>query len=249
MRPVHTYGHCNRSLISRRTNMIPIRKTLFAAFASVILAAASSTQAQMMPPAAQYEGRWEFQPNGDVKVTRTFKLPMQMYTMWKSKDVHMLEARNFAGERSTVEVAAKKADWDDLNQTLTMTMTVLGLCQNKGDHWEGKMLPNIEFSNLDETRKIAYFHFSVDGDMGRIQGQDVVVFPPACTRPTWDSARKVVTYITPPTLVARTAAVSSESVRWWVLAAICIVGGVALFLASLLVKPAKKLDPGAQVSV
>jgi len=229
--------------------MIRVRKTLFTAIASAALTAVPVLQAQMMPPAAQYEGRWEFQPNGDVKVTRTFKLPMQMYTMWKNKDVHMLEARNFAGERSTVEVAAKKADWDDLNQTLTMTMTVLGLCQNKGDHWEGKMLPNIEFSNLDESRKIAYFHFSLDGDMGRIQGQDVVVFPPGCTKPTWDSARKVVTYITPPGVVARTATGSSDSATWWILAAICIVGGGALLLASLLAKPAKKLGPDAQVSV
>ena len=109
---------------------------------------------------AQYEGRWEVQANGDVKATRKYTLPMQMYRMWKAADAPMLEARSFSSGRSSLEVTGKKADWDDLNRTLIFTMTEMGAFQNKGDHWEGKMPLGHEFSNLDETRKIAFFHFT-----------------------------------------------------------------------------------------
>jgi len=208
---------------------------------AALLMAASAVRAQMMPPAAHYEGRWELQPNGDVKVTRTFKLPMQMYTMWKGHDVHMLEARNFAGERSSVEVTAKRADWDDLNQTLTLTMTVLGLCQNMGDHWEAKILPQIEFSNLDETRKIAYFHFSAESDTGRIQGQDLIVFPPACTKPSWDRARKVIVFFLPVPVTAWGGPAAGSF--WWILSAVCLVAGIGLWVVSFLIKPAAHAKP------
>jgi len=43
-----------------------------------------------------------------------------------------------------------------------------------------KVLPGEEFSNLNNDEKIGYFHFSFDGPMGRVQGQDLIILPPQC---------------------------------------------------------------------
>ena len=127
--------------------------------------------------AVQYEGQWKLEPNGDVRVTRQYKLPLQYYRMWKDADMHLLEFRSFSPDRSALEVADMNYKWDDMKKTLTLSMTVMGLAKNYGDHWAAKILPGEEFSNLDETKKIAYFHFSSEGPMGLVQGQDCIILP------------------------------------------------------------------------
>ena len=185
-----------------------------------------------MLPAAKYEGVWEIQANGDVKVTRQFKLPMQLYRMWKSADMHMLEFRSFAAGRSSVEVADKKAAWDDINRTLTLTMTVLGLAENMSSHWEAKVVSGEEFSNLDETHKIAHFHFSLDGPMGRIKGQDRIILPPECSKPAWDSSARALTYVMPDA----GGAGGSAAALWWALFAVCALVGAGMWAASFVTK-------------
>lgn len=197
----------------------------------ILLATTEPLSGQMLP-AAKYEGTWEIQANGDVKVTRQFKLPMQLYRMWKSSDMHMLEFRNFAAGRSSVEVADKKAEWDDVNRTLTLTMTVLGLAENMSSHWEAKVASGEEFSNLDEAGKIAYFHFSLDGPMGRVQGQDRIILPPECSKPAWNSSSRTLTYVMPDA----DSAGGSSATTWWILFAICAIAGAGMWAASFVTR-------------
>lgn len=205
-------------------------------FALVLLATAEPVPGQIRPT-ARYEGQWNVLPNGDVHVTRRFQLPMQLYRMWKNADVHMLEFRNFETGRANVEVIDKKADWDDVNRTLTMNMTVLGLSKNMATHWEAKMVPGLEFSNLDGARKIAYFHFALDGPMGRVQGQDVVSLPPECTRPAWNASGRTINYVMPaPPAVAQAEA--SSPALWWVLFGLCALLAAVAWGASFVVRPA-----------
>jgi hypothetical protein len=180
-----------------------------------------------------YDGKWEVQANGDVKVTRQYKLPMQYYRMWKDADMHMLEFRSFSADRSAVEVADMDSKYDDMERTLTISMTVLGLAQNKGDHWEAKILAGEEFSNLDEAKKIAYFHFSTEGPMGLVQGQDRIMLSPDSTNPSWDPTSRAISYEMPEF----SGAGSTGSPKlWWALCAVCMMGCAALWIASFVVK-------------
>lgn len=186
---------------------------------------------------AQYEGRWEVQANGDVKATRKYTLPMQMYRMWKAADAPMLEARSFSSGRSSLEVTGKKADWDDLNRTLIFTMTEMGAFQNKGDHWEGKMPLGHEFSNLDETRKIAFFHFTAAADIGQVQGQDQVILPPDSVKPSWDASARVIRYTMPA------SSTMGESSRMaMLLSAVCFGTGILMWIASFIIGGRKLTD-------
>lgn len=200
--------------------------------AAAMLCAPDSASAQDMAM-GQYEGTWEIQSNGDVKVTRKFTLPMIMYNMWKNNNMHMLEFRNFVDTRSAVEVTDKKYEWDDVNRTLILGMKVLGLANNMGDNWEAKMVPGLTFSNLDENKKRAYFHFSTQGLMGMVIGKDIVVLPPDADKIAWDQEAKALTYYTP----SLKAPSGGPAALWWILAALFIVVGVAIWGVSLAAKP------------
>lgn len=195
-----------------------------------VLSLASHLPAQGML-AAKYEGVWEIQPNGDVKVTRTYEMPMMLYRMWKDADVHMLELREFSSERAGVEVSDTRADWDDVNRRLVLRMTILGLARNQGDHWEAEMLPGEVFSNLDEGKKTAYFHFSQDGQFGRVQGQDIVRFPADAQELSWDAPTRTLRY-TMPQVAAGGASGGGSPTLWWVLFGIFAVAGAGLWVAS-----------------
>lgn len=180
-------------------------------------ALAAPAAAQMSTP-VKYEGRWEIQPNGDVKVTRTFTLGMEDFRKWRNADVDMFEARGFAAERSPVAVGDRSApEWNSSNRTLTLKMTVMGLTRNMGDHWEAVMLPGEKFSNIDEGKKIAYFHFTSDTAIGRIEGQDLVILPPGAARPQWkESDRKIIyelPYVAPAATVAAAPAPAAAATR------------------------------------
>jgi len=201
----------------------------------LILLIAAAPLAGQIRPAARYEGRWEIHPNGEVKVTRLFKLPMQLYRMWKQADVHMLEFRNLEAGRSNVEVADKKAEWDDVNRTLTLKMTVLGLARNMATHWEARMVPGLEFSNLDDVKKIAYFHFAVDGSLGRVQGQDIVHLPPTCSQPAWDAPSRTIRYVLPTPATAEESEGSSGTL-WWVLFGLSALVAAGAWAASFAIR-------------
>lgn len=168
-----------------------------------------------------YKGAWNVQPNGDVQVTRTFELPTSIYSTWKQNDLHMVEMRNFSPALATVEAADLDARWDDADKTLTMTMTVRGLVTNHGDHWEARMTPGQEFSNIDQGEKRAYFHFAGQGPLGVINGQDIVQFPGEATDIEKAGDQLVLSYKLPEPGDGGASA-------WWVLAALCLVGGAGL---------------------
>jgi hypothetical protein len=186
--------------------------------------------------AAEYEGVWEIQPNGDVKVTRTYKLPMQLYQTWKKADVHMLEMRSLSSERASIEVADKKASWDDMNRMLVISMTGLGLAKNRGTHWEAKVPAPSDFSNLDDAKKTAYFHFSTEGSLGKVKGQDRIVLPAVCSKPTWNPASRTLTYGLPEGSWRGGAGGSAGGAVWWVLCAVCAVLGAGLWAGSFVVR-------------
>lgn len=185
-------------------------------------------------PAGLYEGRWEIQPNGDVKVTRTYTLPMQLYQMWKKADVHMLQLRSLASERSSIEVSDKTANWDDMNRKLVISMTCLGMAQNKGARWEGKLAPEDEFSNLDESKKIAYFHFSMESSMGRVSGKDEVIFPKEARELKVDPASRTISWVLSDDAIPG----GSRSLAgvWWALFGVCLALGGGLWAGSFFVK-------------
>jgi hypothetical protein len=197
-----------------------------------ILLAPATAFAQEMTM-GEYEGRWELQTNGDVKVTRKFTLPMMMYTQWKNTNVHMAEFRNLSGSRSTIEVADKKYEWDDVNRTLTLNMTILGLPRNMGDHWEAKMVGGLNFSNLDEAKKTAFFHSSGQSPAGKIEGKDLVIFPKDATKIEWNAATSALMYRTPSLQAPR----GLWTLIWWILAAVCAVAGIVLWGMPFVRKP------------
>ena len=197
-----------------------------------LLPAAGTAYAQEMTM-GRYDGTWELQANGDVKVTRKFTLPMMMYTQWKSMNVHMKEFRSLADSRSTIEVANKKYEWDDINRTLTLTMTILGLPRNVGDHWEAKMVPGLNFSNLDENKKTAFFHSSGQGDAGKFEGSDIVIFPKDATQIAWNANAHALTYRTP----SLETPAGTWTFIWWILAGVCAAAGIGFLGASFVLKP------------
>jgi len=197
-----------------------------------IVPAAGPVFAQEMTM-GRYDGTWELQANGDVKVTRKFTLPMTMYTQWKNMNVHMREFRSLAESRSTIEVANKKYEWDDVNRTLTLSMTVLGLPRNMGDHWEAKMVAGLNFSNLDENKKTAFFHSSGQGEAGKFEGSDVVIFPKDATQIVWNANANALTYRTP----SQQASGGLWTLVWWILAGVCGAAGIALWGASFFLRP------------
>lgn len=189
--------------------------------------------------AVQYEGQWKLEPNGDVRVTRQYKLPLQYYKMWKDADMHLLEFRSFSPDRSALEVADMDYKWDDMKKTLTLSMKVLGLTRNYGDHWAAKILPGEEFSNLDGTKKIAYFHFSSEGPMGLIQGQDRIILPPQCSNPKWDASSRTINYSMPELLASGSG---GWTTLWWVLFGVCLLGCAVSGYASFSMKPSSQVN-------
>ena len=212
-----------------------IRRVMPTFAAVAVLAVCASLWAQENPIAV-YEGKWDIQPNGDVKVVRTYTLPMKLYQMWKAGGVDMLEMRAFRADRSNVETADLKTQWDDMNRKLILDVTVLGLANNMGNHWEAKILPGESFSNLDETKKTAYFHFALQGPMGQVQGQDIVQLPADASKPVWNAGNHTLSYELPP-FAGQATASGGLVILWWVLAGVCFLGGAGLIAASMLYKP------------
>ena len=117
-------------------------------------------------------------------------------------------------------------------------MTVLGMAMNMGNHWEAKVLPGEEFSNFNEAKKTAYFHFSFDGPMGQIQGQDLIILPQECSDPAWNASARTIKYVMPKPEIEGG---SSLTVLWWILFVVCLLAGLGMLAATYTTrfKPAK----------
>ncbi len=203
-----------------------------------ILMTARWTPAQAKA-AVEYEGEWKIAQNGDVRVTRQYKLPLQYYRMWKNADMHLMEFRSFSPDRSALEVADMDYKWDDMKKTLTLSMKVMGLTRNFGDYWAAKILPGEAFSNLDDVKKIAYFHFSSEGTMGLVQGQDRIILPPECSNPKWDAASRTINYSMPEVSASGSRGVT---MLWWVLFGVCLSGCLVSWFASFAMKSSPQVN-------
>jgi len=205
-----------------------MRKTVLVAgllVAAALLAAPAPVRASGLSfrLEVKYVGTWHIQPNGDIKVVRTFTVPAMMYTNWKSNNLHMKEMRSFHPAICPVQCDDLAFKWDDVKRTLTLTMTVRGLVANKGDHWEAEMTPGLQFSNIDVAEKKAYFHVSVVNPRVTINGQDVVVFPPEATNIKNIDGRAL--RFDMPEIPAETG---GGTALWWGLFGLTFVGGVGL---------------------
>lgn len=142
----------------------------------------------------RYEGVWRIQPNGDTVVTRTFTLPMRLYEMWKGSNRHLAELRNMNSERTPFMVSDKSAKWDDGERKLIITATIQGMTRNLGGRWEARVTHGETFSNLDESKRTAYFFFHGETPMAKVQGTDKIIMPEGSEAPVWDEASRTLAY-------------------------------------------------------
>jgi hypothetical protein len=76
---------------------------------------------------------------GNAHVTETWKFTPNLYLQMKQAypTTYMLK-REFENKRADVEYRDMKIEWDDSNNQLKATYTVLGAAVNKGPYWEYK---------------------------------------------------------------------------------------------------------------
>lgn len=192
----------------------------------MLAAGAGAQQMGMQKVVGSYEGRWEVQPNGDVRVTRTYKLPLATYRQWKDTDRHMMEMRNYHPQRSVMHVTNIDHDWDDAAKTLAITMTIRGMAGNDGKKWQGRIMPGLAFSNIDQAKRTAYFHTSAQTPWGVIDGKDFIVLPEGATDIKWDEGDRAITYELPM------AAGGGLALAWWVLTGLCFAVAIGLWVGS-----------------
>ncbi|MBP1910972.1 hypothetical protein [Thermococcus stetteri] len=77
--------------------------------------------------------------SGNAHVTETWKFTPNLYLQMKQAypTTYMLK-REFENKRADVEYKDMKIEWDDSNNQIKATYTVLGAAVNKGSHWEYK---------------------------------------------------------------------------------------------------------------
>jgi len=74
---------------------------------------------------------------GNAHVTELWKFTPNLYLQLKQEypTTYMLK-REFENKRSDVEYRNMKVEWDDSNNQLKASYTLLGAAVNKGSHWE-----------------------------------------------------------------------------------------------------------------
>jgi hypothetical protein len=184
----------------------------------------------------RYDGSFEMTPTGDCAVTIKMTPPMLIYQKLRESVSNLyLVMRNFASNRADTETVDKKADWDDSNHSLTFSMKILGIGRNLGNHWELDVPKEMEFYNLDETKRTLYFNHTVSGDDFAMRGMARLALPAGVRDMKWDAARHVASYVLP-------VPKSPNGGLLWIVAG-CLVGlGVVLTALSIFLKvPAKKI--------
>ena len=184
-----------------------------------------------------YDGQFTLSPNGDLDIVLKLTLPMEKYQYMRDSVSNLyLFMRGLASSRADVEVAQKKAEWDDASRTVTFTIRQLGAARNMGNHWEADIEPGAVFSNLDEAKKTLYFNENGKNQMGDVRGNFRVQLPATATQAKYDASRKIVSYVLPVP--------SSASLKTVLLvpAVIMLVLGLGAFGASLVVgrKPSQR---------
>ena len=76
---------------------------------------------------------------GNAQVVETWKFTPNLYLQMKQAypTTYMLK-REFENKRADVEYQNMRIEWDDSNNGIKATYTVLGAAVNKGSHWEFK---------------------------------------------------------------------------------------------------------------
>jgi len=203
-----------------------LRQTAVLAAVGVLLVGGAALRAQEIG----YDGTFTVSPVGDLDMVLKLTLPMDRYQMLRNNVSNLyLLMRDLASNRSGVEAAERKADWDDSGRTVTFTIKMLGAAKNMGNHWELEVGPEAVFSNLDEAKKTIYFNESAANQMGTIRGNSRLQLPAQATQAKYDASRKLVTYVMPKG--------SSGSMKSTLLvpAAILLVLGLGAFAASFVV--------------
>jgi hypothetical protein len=176
----------------KRSHML--RTTVIGAAALLLLLAGTTAKAQDVG----FDGTFTLSPVGDLDMVLKLTLPMEKYQSLRSSVSNLyLFLRDLASNRAGVEVAQRKADWDDSARALTFTIRMLGAAKNLGNRWEFDVGPGESFSNLDEDKKALYFTETGTGDTGNLRGNSRLFLPAQATQAKWDASRKIVTYVMP----------------------------------------------------
>jgi hypothetical protein len=171
-----------------------LRTAALGTAALALLFAATAVRAQDIG----YDGTFTLSPVGDLDMVLKLTLPMEKYQSLRSSVSNLyLFLRDLASNRAAVEVAERKADWDDSSRTLTFTIRMLGAAKNLGNHWEFDVGPGESFSNIDEAKRACYFTETGQGDMGGLRGNSRLFLPAQAAQVKWDASRKIVSYVLP----------------------------------------------------
>jgi hypothetical protein len=182
------------------------------------------------------DGSFEMTTTGDCNVVIKMTPPMLIYQKLRESVSNLyLVMRNFASNRADTETVDKKADWDDSNHALTFSMKILGAGRNMGNHWEVDVPKEMEFYNLDESKRTLYFNQTLSSDDLAMRGMARLILPVGVHAMQWDASRHVASYVLPVPKGPERAGLL------WIVAA-CLVGlGVVLTALSLFLKfPARK---------
>lgn len=165
---------------------------IFTIFSLLLLSIPASPQEIL------YDGTFTLQPNGDLDIVLKLTLPMEQYQRLRDSVSNLyLFMRDLASSRANVEVAQRKADWDDQNRTLTFTIHMLGAARNNGTNWSYEIGKSAIFSNMDEAKKCAYFNESGMTEEGPIRGTSRLQLPAKATNCKYDASKHMVTYVLP----------------------------------------------------
>jgi hypothetical protein len=211
-----------------------LRSAFLLGAAAVFVLAGLTVRAQEVG----YDGQFTLSPNGDLDIVLKLTLPMERYQYMRDSVSNLyLFMRGLASSRADVEVAQKKAEWDDASRTVTFTIRQLGAARNMGNHWEADIEPGAVFSNLDEAKRTLYFNENGTNEMGNVRGNFRVQLPASATQAKYDASRKLVTYVLPVP--------SSGSLKKTLLvpAAILLVLGLGGIGASFIVGRKPSLGP------
>ncbi len=145
-----------------------------------------------------FDASYTAAPNGDVKVVYKFTPSMAVYQQLRDSISNLyLLLRGLASSHAEIEVADKKADWDDSKRTLTFSFKVLGQARNMGNRWEIDILPGVDFINCNEATRTLFFNEESVGPLGQVRGVSKLHLPEGARDFGYDDSRRVVKYALP----------------------------------------------------
>lgn len=181
----------------------------------------------------RYDGTYTLTTNGDLTITAKLTPSMALYQKLRDNISNIyLVLRQYSTARAQTEVAERRADWDDSNRSMLITLKMLGAGRNLGNHWELDVSKGTEFINLDKAQRTFYFNeVSEAGSIATIRGTSKLIMPPEALQFSYDESKRVVTYTLPVV-----EAPSGRNLALGIGAAISILLGAALVGASFLRK-------------